>query len=96
MILETANSGSLVLDETVRVKPIVHPAATPPLCDSCQRKNIEQFSLECSSCLEDLLKGNFSIPELFAVLRIWTPHVQNYLEVLIKEVLLNNLIHNRS
>ena len=69
-----------------REKPIIHPVAAPPLCDLCQRKNYEQFSFDCTSCQEELLSETCTIAELFAVLRIWTPHAQKNLEILIREV----------
>ncbi|KAJ8306320.1 hypothetical protein KUTeg_016865 [Tegillarca granosa] len=70
-----------------RDKPMIHPCVDPPVCESCQRLELSFFDPDCPGCHEILVNPNTTVPEIFAVLRQWTPHTQQNLELLVDEIL---------
>jgi CAP-Gly domain-containing linker protein 3/4 len=58
----------------------------PPVCESCQRLELSFFDPGCPGCKEILENPNTTVPEIFAVLRQWTPQTQQSLELLVNEV----------
>lgn len=69
-----------------RDKPMIHPCVDPPVCESCQRLELSFFDPDCPGCHEILVNPNTTVPEIFAVLRQWTPHTQQNLELLVDEI----------
>ena len=69
-----------------RDKPVVHEASDPPLCENCRKMELAFFDPNCPECQNVLLNPNTTIPEIFAILRQWTPQTQQNLEMLIREV----------
>ncbi|XP_071142130.1 CAP-Gly domain-containing linker protein 3-like isoform X1 [Mytilus galloprovincialis] len=70
-----------------REKPMIHPCVDPPVCESCQRLELSFFDPGCPGCKEILENPNTTVPEIFAVLRQWTPQTQQNLELLVNEIL---------
>ncbi|KAK3095868.1 hypothetical protein FSP39_020144 [Pinctada imbricata] len=70
-----------------RDKPMIHPCVDPPVCDSCQKLDLSFFDPGCPGCKEILDNPNTTVPEIFAVLRQWTPQTQQRLELLVDEIL---------
>ncbi|XP_046583518.1 CAP-Gly domain-containing linker protein 4-like isoform X1 [Haliotis rubra] len=73
-------------DPPILIKPMIHPCVDPPLCEACHRQELSFFDPGCPGCREILLNPNTSEPEIFAVLRQWTPQTQQNLELLIDEI----------
>ncbi|XP_060081440.1 CAP-Gly domain-containing linker protein 4-like isoform X1 [Ylistrum balloti] len=73
-----------------RDKPMIHPCVDPPVCDSCQKLELSFFDPGCPGCHDILVNPNTTVPEIFAVLRQWTPQTQQNLELLINEILKRN------
>lgn len=67
-------------------KPMIHPCMDPPLCENCQRLDLSFFDPMCAGCKEILLNPATTVPEIFAILRQWTPQTQQNLELLVDEV----------
>ena len=80
-ILQTLEAGVLLRD-----KPMVHPAVDPPLCEMCQKMEMAFFDPNCPGCQDLLTSPDTTLPEIYAVLRQWTPQTQQSLEILIREV----------
>ncbi|XP_021359744.1 CAP-Gly domain-containing linker protein 3-like isoform X2 [Mizuhopecten yessoensis] len=70
-----------------RDKPMIHPCVDPPVCDSCQKLELSFFDPGCPGCHDILVNPDTTVPEIFAVLRQWTPQTQQNLELLINEIL---------
>ncbi|XP_076463059.1 CAP-Gly domain-containing linker protein 3-like isoform X2 [Babylonia areolata] len=68
-------------------KPVIHPCVDPPLCDNCQRLDLSFFDPVCAGCRQILGNPGTSVPEIFAILRQWTPQTQQSLELLVEEIL---------
>ncbi|XP_025109929.1 CAP-Gly domain-containing linker protein 3-like isoform X2 [Pomacea canaliculata] len=68
-------------------KPMIHPCMDPPLCENCQRLDLSFFDPMCAGCKEILLNPATTVPEIFAILRQWTPQTQQNLELLVDEIL---------
>lgn len=68
-------------------KPMIHPCVDPPLCENCQRLDLSFFDPVCAGCREILLNPATTVPEIFAILRQWTPQTQQSLELLVEEIL---------
>ncbi|XP_050401575.1 CAP-Gly domain-containing linker protein 3 isoform X2 [Patella vulgata] len=68
-------------------KPMIHPCVDPPLCQRCQRQELSFFDPGCSDCRDILLNPNTTVPEIFAILRQWTPQTQHNIELLVNEIL---------
>lgn len=66
---------------------MIHPCVDPPLCENCQRLDLSFFDPVCSGCREILLNPATAVPEIFAILRQWTPQTQQSLELLVEEIL---------
>lgn len=69
-----------------REKPMIHPCVDPPACESCQKLELSFFDPECPGCRLILENPNTTVPEIFSVLRQWTPQTQQNLDLLIDEV----------
>lgn len=70
-----------------REKPMIHPCVDPPACESCQKLELSFFDPECPGCRSILENPNTTVPEIFSVLRQWTPQTQQNLDLLIDEIL---------
>lgn len=70
-----------------RDKPTVQKVAEPPICEACQKMELQFFDPNCPGCQELLMSPSTSISEIFAVLRQWTPQTQQNLEILVREIL---------
>ncbi|KAK7099935.1 CAP-Gly domain-containing linker protein 3-like isoform X2 [Littorina saxatilis] len=68
-------------------KPVIHPCVDPPLCENCQRLDLSFFDPVCSGCRQILTNPSTTVPEIFAILRQWTPQTQQSLEMLVEEIL---------
>ena len=69
-----------------RERPMVHPAVDPPLCEECVKMEMSFFDPNCPGCMDMLSADTTTVPEMFAILRQWTPQTQQNLEVLMREV----------
>ena len=69
-----------------RDKPMIHPCVDPPVCDQCQKLELSFFDPGCPGCKQILENTNTTVPEIFAVLRQWTPQTQQNLEMLVDQV----------
>ncbi|GAB1605413.1 CAP-Gly domain-containing linker protein 3-like isoform X3 [Argonauta hians] len=67
--------------------PMIHPCVDPPLCSSCQKSDLSFFDPNCPSCQEILLRPTTLVPEIFAILRQWTPQTQQNIETLVNQIL---------
>ena len=86
---EHVNSTITSLDNiplSGRSKPLIHSPVDPPVCNSCQQLDLIFFNPMCDQCQAILLHQDTSIPQIFAILRQWTPETQQNLELLIREV----------
>ena len=83
-----SDSGSQLMDFSTspREKPILQKVAEPPICESCQKMELQFFDPNCPGCQELLMSPSTSIPEILAILRQWTPQTQQNLEILVREV----------
>jgi len=83
------NVSFQIIDFTTppREKPVAHPAIDPPLCESCHKMEMQYFDPNCPGCQEILSNITTTVPEIFAILRQWTPQTQQNLELLVREVL---------
>lgn len=68
-------------------KAVIHPCVDPPLCDNCTRLDLSFFDPVCAGCREILSNPSTTVPEIFAILRQWTPQTQQNLELLVEEIL---------
>jgi hypothetical protein len=77
-----------------RSRPIVHQPVDAIACGECQRLDADAtfFDPQCSGCQELLYDESTSIPEMFAILRQWTPRTQHNAEMIIRQVDLHLLI----
>jgi CAP-Gly domain-containing linker protein 3/4 len=71
-----------------RERPIIHPAVDPPLCEDCAKHEMSFFDPNCPTCIDLLSAESTTVPEMYAILRQWTPQTQQNLEILIREVIL--------
>ena len=69
-----------------RTRPMIHPCLDPPLCEDCQKLELSFFDPDCSGCRKILNNSNTKVPEIYAILRQWTPQTQQNLELLVNEV----------
>ena len=72
-----------------RTRPMIHPCLDPPLCEDCQKLELSFFDPECPGCRKILNNPNTKVPEIYAILRQWTPQTQQNLELLVNEVSYN-------
>ncbi|XP_052775253.1 CAP-Gly domain-containing linker protein 3-like isoform X2 [Mya arenaria] len=70
-----------------RPRPMIHPCVDPPVCEECQKLELSFFDPGCPGCHEILVSPNTKVPEIFAILRQWTPQTQQNLDLLVNEVL---------
>ena len=69
-----------------RTRPMIHPCLDPPLCEDCQKLELSFFDPDCPGCRKILNNSNTKVPEIYAILRQWTPQTQQNLELLVNEV----------
>ena len=69
-----------------RDRATVHTAVDPPLCDECRKLELSFFDPNCPHCNELLMDATTTVPEIFAILRQWTPQTQQSLELLVSQV----------
>lgn len=86
MTLEETSSETKAPPTQPISKPVIHPCVDPPLCEECQRLDLSFFDPVCSGCRQILSNPTTSVPEIFAILRQWTPQTQQSLELLVEEV----------
>ncbi|XP_064626723.1 CAP-Gly domain-containing linker protein 3-like isoform X2 [Lineus longissimus] len=83
-----SSGGSAEVSVKSREKPFIHLAVDPPLCHTCQKLDLTFFDPSCPGCSGILANTEQTgIPEIFAILRQWTPQSQQNIETLIKEIL---------
>ena len=87
----TAGSFTVTdLAPPTRDKAMVHAAVDPPLCDACGKLDLTFFDPNCPHCKDLLVAPTTTVPEIFAILRQWTPQTQQSLELLVEEVSLSS------
>ena len=69
-----------------RHRPMIHPCVDPPVCEDCQKLELSFFDPGCPGCHDILVSPGTIVPEIFAILRQWTPQTQQNLDLLINEV----------
>lgn len=72
---------------TGRNRPMIHPCVDPPVCEECQKLELSFFDPGCPGCHDILVNPNTKVPEIFAILRQWTPQTQLNLDLLVNEIL---------
>jgi hypothetical protein len=84
------------VDCQLRSGPLVHPPVDAIACGECQRldADVTFFDPQCAGCQELLYDESTSIPEMFAILRQWTPRTQHNAEMIIRQVDLLHLHDN--
>ncbi|XP_060575927.1 CAP-Gly domain-containing linker protein 4-like isoform X6 [Ruditapes philippinarum] len=70
-----------------RNRPMIHPCVDPPVCEDCQKLELSFFDPGCPGCHDILVNPNTKVPEIFAILRQWTPQTQLNLDLLVNEIL---------
>ncbi|XP_035829126.1 CAP-Gly domain-containing linker protein 3 [Aplysia californica] len=83
----TSSHTSLHIVTPTAKSTMIHPCVDPPLCDNCTRLELSFFDPACPACRQILLNPAMTIPEIFAIMRQWTPQTQQNLELLVDEVL---------
>ena len=71
------------------VKPsraMIHPCVDPPLCADCTRLELSFFDPLCPGCRKLMEDPATSVPDIFAIMRQWTPQTQQAMEMLVDEV----------
>ncbi|XP_059153165.1 CAP-Gly domain-containing linker protein 3-like isoform X2 [Physella acuta] len=84
---ESHVTGELSEAPPPATRTMIHPCVDPPLCENCTRLELSFFDPLCPGCRNILLNPSTSIPEIFAILRQWTPQTQQSLELLVDEIL---------
>ncbi|CAL1530139.1 unnamed protein product [Lymnaea stagnalis] len=77
----------LSTDQPAVSRTMIHPCVDPPLCDNCTRLELSFFDPLCPDCRNILLNPSTTVPEIFAIMRQWTPQTQQSLELLVDEIL---------
>lgn len=77
-----------------RNRPMIHPCVDPPVCEDCQKLELSFFDPGCPGCHDILVNPNTKVPEIFAILRQWTPQTQLNLDLLVNEVSFNYMYFN--
>ncbi|KAL4236501.1 CAP-Gly domain-containing linker protein 4 [Mactra antiquata] len=72
---------------SVRSRPMIHPCVDPPVCEECQKLELSFFDPGCPGCHDILVNPNTKVPEIFAILRQWTPQTQLNLDLLVNEII---------
>ena len=73
----------------IPVKParaMIHPCVDPPLCADCTRLELSFFDPGCLGCHKLMEDPATSVPDIFAIMRQWTPQTQQAMEMLVDEV----------
>lgn len=70
-----------------RLRPMIHRCVDPPVCEDCQKLELAFFDPGCSGCHEILVSPSTKIPEIFAIMRQWTPQTQQNIDILVNEIL---------
>jgi len=67
------------------VEPAFHAASDPPYCSQCSTNhNNTYFTLSCQECLKCFETA--SIPQVFAIIRQWSPSIQSNMIFYIEKV----------
>lgn len=66
---------------------MIHPCVDPPVCEDCQKLELSFFDPGCPGCHDILVNPNTKVPEIFAIMRQWTPQTQLNLDLLVNEIL---------
>ncbi|GFO03242.1 Cap-gly domain-containing linker protein 3 [Plakobranchus ocellatus] len=69
------------------VRAMIHPCVDPPLCADCTRLELSFFDPLCPGCRKLLEDPATSVPDIFAIMRQWTPQTQQAMEMLVDEIL---------
>ncbi|RUS77086.1 hypothetical protein EGW08_015169 [Elysia chlorotica] len=83
-------TGNQINSGELPVKParaMIHPCVDPPLCADCTRLELSFFDPVCPSCRKLMEDPATSIPDIFAIMRQWTPQTQQVMEMLVDEIL---------
>ena len=67
-------------------RPAVHRAVEAPLCASCRDADMSFFDVACVGCRPLLSAAETTLPQLYAILRQWTPQTQKNIELIVNEV----------
>ena len=69
-------------------RPTVHPPTDSIACTECRSLDGESalFDPSCTSCQELLYDKSTTISHMFALLRQWTPSIQQNAEIIIRQV----------
>lgn len=80
--------------ETRRLQPMIHSPVDVPFCLVCQESGAEftVFNPKCAGCQDILTSPSTSVAEFFAILRQWTPQVQQSLEIIIRQVEISQML----
>jgi len=74
-----------------RERPVIHPTCDPLACflHSEAEPVLEDagFQLTCQSCLDLLAAPTTSIAQIFAILRLWMPEIQENIDLFVDEIL---------
>lgn len=74
-----------------RDRPMIHPTCDPPACFLHTPHDGDEdeatFNFQCSGCVELLAAPSTTISQIFAIVRLWIPHVQNNFDILVGEIL---------
>ncbi|KAI8786616.1 CAP-Gly domain-containing linker protein 3 [Biomphalaria glabrata] len=79
--------GLSIHPSTNLTRTMIHPCVDPPLCDNCTRLELSFFDPLCPDCRNILLNPSTTVPQIFAIMRQWTPQTQQSLELLVDEIL---------
>jgi len=79
-------NSTVTLTPSVRSRPMIHPCVDPPVCEDCQKLELSFFDPGCPGCHEILISPLTKVPEVFAILRQWTPQTQKNIDLLVNEV----------
>jgi len=73
----------------LRSQPIVHPPVDSIACADCQRleADVALFDPTCAGCQELLYDDSSNISHMFALLRQWSPRIQQHAEMIIRQVI---------
>lgn len=69
-----------------QMRTMIHPCVDPPLCENCTRLELSFFDPLCPDCRDILTNPSTTVPEIFAIMRQWTPQTQQSLTLLVEEV----------
>ncbi|BFY99568.1 hypothetical protein BsWGS_02608 [Bradybaena similaris] len=83
----TTQMRTMIHPVTTQMRTMIHPCVDPPLCENCTRLELSFFDPLCPDCREILTNPSTTVPEIFAIMRQWTPQTQQSLTLLVEEIL---------